>query len=320
MNEVIKLRQQNPFPFSDDNKRYHTWNYYLQHRFGHKCYKVPLNAGFTCPNRDGFKAVGGCTFCSALGSGEFAGKADEDLLVQYQNGCTMMERKWPYAKTIPYFQSFTNTYGPLKKIKACIQPFLNREEVVAIAIATRADCITDECIAYLNECAQIKEIWIELGLQSIHDKTAERIHRGHTYAQFLACIERLSHTRIHICVHLINALPYETREDMLMSAFQIAQLPIHAVKLHMLHIMQHTQMAMMYQKQPFPLLSQAQYVDIVIEQLERFPAHIVIQRLTGDGKKEELLAPIWTMNKKQVLNDIDKEMQKRNTWQGRQFK
>lgn len=315
MNEVIKLRQQNPFPFSDDNKRYHTWNYYLQHRFGHKCYKVPLNAGFTCPNRDGFKAVGGCTFCSALGSGEFAGKADEDLLVQYQNGCTMMERKWPYAKTIPYFQSFTNTYGPLKKIKACIQPFLNREEVVAIAIATRADCITDECIAYLNECAQIKEIWIELGLQSIHDATALAINRAHTFQDFLDTLERLRHTQLKVCVHLMNGLPHETIEMMIESAEVLGQLPIHAVKIHMLHLIKGTTMA----KESFPLLSQAEYVDLVVRQLEVLHPSMIIQRLTGDGLVEQLIGPDWTIKKTIVLNEIDKRMAKLNTWQGKAY-
>lgn len=309
------MKQQNPFPFSDDNKRYKTWNYYLQHRFGHKCYKVPLNAGFTCPNRDGTKASGGCTFCSALGSGEFAGHSDEDLLVQYHNGCVMMERKWPNAKTIPYFQSFTNTYGPLEKIKACIEPFLQREEVVAIAIATRADCLSEECLHYLNECALTKEIWIELGLQSIHDTTALAINRAHTYQDFLNAVERLRHTRLKVCVHLMNGLPNETPAMMLQSAEAIGKLPIHAVKIHMLHLIHGTAMA----KESFPLLTQEEYVDLVVRQLEVLNPDIILQRLTGDGIVDQLIGPSWTIKKTIVLNEIDKRMVKLNTWQGKAY-
>lgn len=310
------MKTNNPFPYSNDNKRYQTWNWYLRHRFGSKVYKVPLNAGFTCPNRDGSKAYGGCSFCSAAGSGEFAGDKEEALLVQYERGCRMMERKWPNAKTIPYFQSFTNTYGPLEKIQCCVTPFLNREEVVAVALATRADCLSDECIDWLNQCTQKKEIWIELGLQSIHDTTAQAINRAHTYQDFLNAVSRLSKTNIKICVHLMNGLPLETKSMMLESARAIGRLPIDGLKIHMLHLIEGTAMA---KQAPFPLLTKEEYVDVVVQQLEVLSPHIIIQRLTGDGVADQMIGPLWTLKKTIVLNDIDKRMAALNTWQGKAY-
>lgn len=307
----------NPFPYSDDNKRYHTWNYYLKHRFHQKVCKVPLNADFSCPNRDGTCGFGGCTFCGSLGSGEFAGEKHKSLEAQFADGQRMMRRKWPHASFIAYFQAYTNTYAPLSVLQACFDPFCERDDVLALSIATRADCLEDEKIAYLQTLTKKKEIWVELGLQSIHDETACRINRGHTYAQFLDCVHRLAATDIKIAVHLINSLPRETKDDMLASAEAIARLPIHAVKLHMLHLMEHTVMAEQYKNHPFPLLSKEAYIDIIVSQLELLPPHMIIQRLTGDGVKELLLAPQWTLKKVSVLNDIDKEMVRRNTWQGR---
>ena len=310
----------NPFPYSDDNKRYHTWNYYLKHTFQSKVFKVALNANFSCPNRDGTCGVGGCTFCGSLGSGEYAGNIQEDLMTQFEEGRAMMLRKWPQGKSIAYFQAYTNTYAKLSVLKQTFDPFVEREDIVAISIATRADCLEDDKIAYLNSLTDKKEIWIELGLQSIHDETAQRVNRGHTYAQFLDCIERLRHTNLKICVHLINSLPYETKEEMVDSAKAIAHLPIHAVKIHMLHIMEGTRMAQEYKQHPFPVLSKEDYIDVVIRQLEVLPSEMIIQRLTGDGVKEQLITPQWTIKKVCVLNDIDKEMVKRNTMQGRCYK
>ncbi len=306
----------NPFPYSLDNKRYQTWNYYLQQRFHHKVYKVPLNGGFTCPNRDGKVAIGGCTFCSNSGSGDFIAK-EEDLLKQFELGRIMMEKKWPNGKAIAYFQSFTNTYGPLKKIKACIDPFLKRDDIVAISIATRADCLEDDVIEYLQSCTKIKEIWVELGLQTIHDQTADRINRGHSYADFLHGVNKLKQTNCKICVHLMNGLPDETKEMMIQTAKEVGKLDIHAVKIHMLHLIKGTKMEQEYQQDPFPILTREEYVDIVIGQLEVLPKEIIIQRLTGDGVLESLVAPHWTIKKTIVLNEIDKEMVRRDTWQGK---
>lgn len=309
-------RYNNPFPFSDDNKRYHTWNHYLKHRFHTKVAKVPLDAGFTCPNRDGTKGWGGCTFCTAAGSGDTI-PSHEDLAVQFEQGLAQMRRKWPGCDAIAYFQAYTNTYAPLERLQECFDPFVERADVCALAIATRADCLSKEAIAYLCRLAEQKEIWVELGLQSIHDATAEAIHRGHGYQDFLTCVQRLSQTPLKICVHLINSLPGEDVPMMIESARTVGSLPIHAVKLHMLHLMKGTQLAQSYAVHPFHLLSMSEYVDLIVAQLEVLPAHIIIQRLTGDGLSRDLLAPLWTQKKVQVLNEIDKTMVRRNTWQGR---
>lgn len=310
----------NPFPYSDDNKRYHTWNYYLKQHYHQKVFKAALNADFSCPNRDGTCGYGGCTFCGSLGSGECAGDKQEDLMTQFDTICTIMRHKWPQGVPMAYFQAYTNTYAPLSKLQETFLPFIEHPDVVALSIATRADCLEDDKIQYLQSLTKQKDIWIELGLQSIHDETAKRVNRGHTYADFYDCVKRLQGTDIKLCVHLINSLPYETKEDMLASAQALAQLPIHAVKIHMLHLMDGTQMAQEYKEQPFPILSMEAYVDIVIRQLEVFPPEFIIQRLTGDGIQKDLLAPLWTKKKVVVLNEIDKEMARRNTWQGKYFK
>ena len=315
-----KEKKINPFPYSNDNKRYHTWNYYLKNKYENKVFKVPLNANFSCPNRDGTCGYGGCTFCGALGSGEYAGNILDDLNSQFVDRLEMMQRKWPDGLPIAYFQAYTNTYAPLETLKAMYDPFAKRDDIVSIAIATRADCLEDDKIAYFDSLCDNKEIWIELGLQSIFDKTAKRCNRGHDYKTFLDCIERLKNTRLKICVHLINSLPYESKEEMIESAKALASLPIHAVKIHMLHVCHGTKMAEEYKEYPFPLLTLEEYVDVVVRQLEVFPKEMIIQRLTGDAVKELLIAPIWTLNKTNVLNSIDKEIAKRDTWQGKYYK
>ena len=311
------MKKQNPFDYSDDNKRYHTWNYYLKKQYQEKVFKVALNANFSCPNRDGTCGIGGCTFCTALGSGDCAGDADDDLMTQYQKGLQLMHNKWPNGKGMAYFQAYTNTYAPLSVLKQTFTPFIEAEDVKALCIATRADCLEDDKIAWLQTCSEKKDIWIELGLQSIHDTTARMVNRGHNYADFLDCIQRLNGSNLKICVHLINGLPYESDAMMLESARALSTLPIHAVKLHMLHLMKGTKMAAQYEREALTLLTKEQYIDIVIQQLEVFSPRLVIQRLTGDGVQQNLLAPQWTCKKVVVLNDIDKEMVKRNTWQGK---
>lgn len=308
----------NPYPYSDDNKRYQTWNYYLKHRFQQKVFKVALNANFSCPNRDGTCGIKGCTFCGSMGSGEYAGDLHEDLQTQFKNGEQKMREKWPNGMAMPYFQAFSNTYAPLSVLKQTYDPFLSLD-IPAISIATRPDCLDSENIAYLDSLCEHKEVWIELGLQSIHDETAKRINRGHDFQCFLDCLALLTSTRLKICVHIINSLPYETDEMMIETAKQIAKLPIHAIKIHMLHIMEGTQMAKEYAACPFPVMTREQYVDVVIRQLEVLPPNMIIQRLTGDGVKDQLITPKWTLKKVVVLNEIDKEMKRRNTWQGKYY-
>lgn len=313
------MKKTNPFPYSDDNKRYHTWNYYLKHRYHEKVFKVALNANFSCPNRDGTCGVGGCTFCGSLGSGEYAGNIHEDLAAQFAERKAMMKRKWPNGDAIAYFQAYTNTYADVDTLKKTFDPFVARKDVVALSIATRADCLEDDKIAYLESLTKEKDIWIELGLQSMHDETAKRVHRGHNYQTFLDCIHRLKDTHLNICVHIINSLPYESKDMMLETAKAIGHLPVHAIKIHMLHIMEDTQMAKEYQQHPFPILSKEEYIDIVVSQLELLPPKMIIQRLTGDGVKEKLITPQWTIKKVVVLNDIDKEMLRRDSWQGKYY-
>ncbi len=313
------MKKDNPFPYSDDNKRYYTWNYYLKHTYHQKVFKVPLDAGFTCPNRDGTKGYGGCLFCGSAGSGECV-KSGIDLQEQFEEGLAMMRKKWPTGKALAYFQAFTNTYGALEQLKACFTPFLERDDVIAICIATRADCISDEILSYLDEMCQTKDIWIELGLQSVYDETALAMNRGHTYEEFTDCIARLQKTHVKICVHLINGLPNETEEMMIHSAKTVGALPIHALKIHMLHLLKGTALYARYQEKPFPLLSQEEYVELVVKQLEVIDPHIIIQRLTGDGIDALLAAPLWTKRKVCVLNDIDKRMRSLNTWQGKKYK
>ncbi len=306
----------NPFPYSLDNKRYQTWNYYLKTHYGCKVCKVPLNAGFTCPNRDGKKSTGGCTFCSSLGSGEFQGITAASLIEQFESGAQIMHRKWPDAKLMAYFQSYTNTYGPLEKIQSCIEPFLNHDDVIGICIATRADCLEKNVIEYLNECTKIKDIWIELGLQTIHDETAVQINRAHTYNEFKQKVMELKETNLKICVHLMNSLPFETEEMMIESAKEVGKLPVHALKIHMLHLIENTKMHKQWQNNPFHLLTQDEYVHLVVKQLRHLPQNMIIQRVTGDGMKDSLIAPLWTLNKTQVTNDIDKLMAAQNVMQG----
>lgn len=309
---------ENPFIYSDDNKRYHTFHYYLKHTYHSKVFKVPLNGGFTCPNRDGSKGIGGCSFCSALGSGDSVIQS-EDLMEQFEKGRIIMQRKWPNGKAMAYFQAYTNTYGPLEKIKNCLDPFMQREDVVALCIATRADCLEDETIQYLDSLCERKDIWVEVGLQTIHDSTAKAMNRGHDVACFYDAIQRLSKTRCKICVHIINGLPYETKEMMLETAKAVAKLPVHAIKIHMLHLLNNTQLAKEYEKKPFPILTRDEYVEIVCEQLTYLPQEMIIERLTGDGLAHDLIAPIWTIKKVCVLNEIDKYMASHNLMQGMNY-
>ncbi|MEG0314323.1 MAG: TIGR01212 family radical SAM protein [Erysipelotrichaceae bacterium] len=306
----------NPFIYSDDNKRYHSWNYYLKHKYNHKVFKVALNTNFGCPNRDGTCGVGGCIFCSSLGSGDCAGNIKDDLNTQFNEGKAIMLNKWPKGIAMAYFQAFSNTYAPLSTLHECFDQFIDREDCIGLCIATRADCLDDKKIAYLDSLTTKKEVWIELGLQSIYDTTAELTNRGHNYEQFKDMVYKLSKTNLKICVHLMNSLPNETAEMMINSAYTVGQLPIHAIKIHMLHILKNTKISDMYLNNEFKLQTIEEYIDTIVKQLEVIPNNIIIQRLTGDGIKDLLIAPLWTIKKTIVLNNIDKLLLKRNSYQG----
>ncbi|CAH2761263.1 TIGR01212 family radical SAM protein [Erysipelothrix amsterdamensis] len=309
----------NPYPYSLDNKRYQTYNYFTQKTYGQKAFKVSIDAGFTCPNRDGTCGSGGCNFCSARGSGDMILK-NPDLEKQIEHSENIMLQKWPNAAKIAYFQAYSNTHDSLENLKKLYDPFFDDDRFVGIDIATRSDCLDDEKIAYFEAMSRKKDLTIEIGLQTIHPETSEWMNRGHDLESVTSCIQKLKAAGIRTCVHIINGFPQETPEMMLETADYLAKMHPEMVKIHMLHIIKGTKLGAEYQKNAFPLLSRDEYVDIVVKQIERLPEDIVIARLTGDGMADDLLAPLWTIRKIVVTNEIDKLMVKRNTWQGKYVK
>ncbi len=306
----------NPFPYSDTNKRYHTLTYYHKKRFQGKVFKVSLNAGFTCPNIDGTVGFGGCIYCSNLGSGDFAGNVEHDLVTQFNEVKDTISKKWPNSKYIGYFQAHTNTYAPLSVLKKNYETILALPNVIGLAIATRPDSISDECLDYLEELSKRTYLTVELGLQTIHENTSKFINRCHSLECFEEMVYKLKERNIQVVVHIMNGLPYETKEMMLETVNYLNKLPIDGIKIHMLHILKHTKLGMMYLQKPFPILTREEYVDIVCDQLEHLRKEIVIHRITGDPDKEELIEPTWLLKKFCVLNEIDKELVRRNTYQG----
>lgn len=306
---------QKKFQFSDDNKRYHTYNYYLRKRFGGKVFKVALNAGLSCPNRDGKKGFGGCTYCSESGSGDFAGSPNDDVITQFNEIRTKLHVKWQDACYIPYFQASTNTYAPIETLRRIYYTALTQENVVGLSIATRADCISEEIAELLLEISKITYLTVELGLQTIHDETAQRINRCHTYNEFLKGYEILNSRGLNICIHIINGLPGETHEMMLETIRTISKLNIHSIKIHLLHIIRGTAISEEFLRDDFSEISLIDYVNIVCDQIELLPKEIIIQRVTGDGDKETLISPLWSLKKFVVMNEIDKELVRRNTTQ-----
>lgn len=308
----------NNFKYTLDNKRYHTWNYHLQSLFGGKVFKVALNGGFTCPNLDGTKGIGGCTYCLS-GSGDFAGDPTHDILTQFEEVKEKMHKKWPEAKYIPYFQANTNTYAPVEILKQKFEPVLKKDGVVGLALATRADCLNDDVLEYLSDLNKRTYLMVELGLQTVFDETGKRINRCHSYAEFSDGYNALKKRGIRTCVHLILGLPGETHDMMIESAKTVALLRPQCVKLHLLHVMKGTKMSQEYLNSEFSVLSLREYVNTVVDCLEYFHEDTVIQRLTGDGGKDVLIAPLWSLKKFVVLNEIDKEMVRRDTYQGQKF-
>lgn len=316
----MSQKDTNPFPYSDSNKRYLTQDYYLRSRFGRKVIKLSLNAGLSCPNRDGSKGFGGCTYCSSELSGDFAGNPKESILQQIEHQKGMLKSKWDTNLYIPYFQAGTNTYAPLDTLKTMFETALSPSNVVGLAIATRSDCLSAETIDYLVELSKRTYLTLELGLQTIHDKTAEYINRGHTFSDFVKVYDVLASKGINVCIHIINGLPFETSSMMLDTIKAIADMHPHSVKIHMLHILKDTVMSKQYLSGDFNLLSLEEYTQMVCNQLELLPQDVIIQRVTGDGSKDDLIAPLWTLKKFVVMNEIDKELVRRNSYQGILFK
>lgn len=307
------------FIYSDTNKHYHTQSYYLKQRFGRKVVKVSLNGNFTCPNRDGSKGVGGCTFCSASGSGDFGGDPSVPLETQFEQVRAKLVKKWGEPLYIPYFQANTNTYGSIEKLRSLFEKALTLPNAVGLAVSTRPDCISDAAADYLEELSKRTYLTVELGLQTIHDETAARLNRCHSYDDFLRGYEMLEKRGINVCIHIIDGLPKESREMMLETTKAAASLRPHALKIHMLHIIKGTRLAQEYEQERFPLLSAEEYSSLVCDQIELMPPETIIERITGDGAKSELIAPRWTLDKKRVMNSIDLEFARRGTFQGENF-
>lgn len=310
----------NEFPFPSDGKRYYTWNRYLRDEFGCKVYKVALDAGFDCPNRDGTVAFGGCTFCSAAGSGDFAGDRVDPIPVQFKEIKERMQHKWKDGKTMAYFQAFTNTHAPLPVIKEKFEAALACEGVMGLSIATRPDCLPDDVVEYLAELNERTYLWVELGLQTVHERTALLINRAHDYATYIEGVEKLRKHGIRVCTHIINGLPLEDYDMMMETAREVSKLDVQAIKIHLLHLLKGTPLVKQYEKGMLELMDKDVYINLVANQLEILPPHMVVQRITGDGPIDLMIGPMWSVNKWEVLNGIDAELERRGSWQGKFYK
>lgn len=309
--------QQVQQPLLWGNKRYHTLNHYYRELFGEKIFKVSLDGGFTCPNRDGTVAVGGCIFCSARGSGDYAGDRRFSLKQQFTEVRDQLHQKWPKAKYIGYFQAFSSTYAPAPLLKEMYDTILEEEGVVGLSIATRPDCLPDDVLDVLEETNQKTKLWVELGLQTIHEHTQQLINRGHDYQVFLDGVEKLRARKIDVVVHNILNLPGESIDEMMETAHAVARLPIQGLKIHMLHLLKKTPMMKMYHEGKLQFMDRDRYIQLIVDILEILPPELVIHRLTGDGPRDLLVEPLWTLKKWEVLNGIDQELERRNTWQGK---
>ena len=308
------------FPYSDDpNKRYHTWNYALRQQFGEKIFKVPIDGGFDCPNRDGTVAKGGCTFCSVSGSGDMIVAPSDPLPLQFQKEIQLMHQKWPTVdQYIVYFQNFTNTHAPVDVIRHRFEQVVNEKGVVGLSIGTRPDCLPDEVVNYLAELNERFYLWVELGLQTTFEETSAAINRAHDYQTYLDGVAKLRKNGIRVCTHLINGLPGETPAMMRENVRRTIQdSDIQGIKLHLLHLMTNTKMMRDYNEGRLQLMSKEAYVSVICDQLEMIPPEIVIHRLTGDAPFETIIGPMWSLKKWEVLNAIDAEMKRRNSYQGK---
>lgn len=301
------------FKYSLDNKRYYTLNYYNKMKYNSKVFKISLNTGFGCPNKKNGK---GCIYCYN-GSGNYKGI---DLLTQFEIVKNIMEKKWPNSKYIGYFQADTNTYAPVNILKEKYESILNLENVIGLNIATRCDALPNDVLDYLEELNKKTNLVIELGLQTIHEKTSTLINRGHTLKQFEDAVKNLRKRNIDIVVHIINGLPYETKEMMIETVKYLSNLDIQGIKIHMLYIIKGTELEKLYNKNKFHVLTKEEYVNIVCDQLEYLRDNIVINRITGDPDKDLVVEPKWLIKKFGVLNEIDKELAKRNSYQGIKYK
>lgn len=306
-----------PQPLLWVDKRFHTWNYEMREQFGTKVFKVMLDAGFTCPNRDGSIATGGCTFCSARGSGDFAGSRRDDLVTQFNKIRDLQHLKWPQAKYIGYFQAYTNTYAPVEELREYYELILQQPGVVGLSIATRPDCLPDDVLDYLAELNTRTYLWVEMGLQTIHEETSRLINRAHDTKCYEEAVQKLRDRGIRVCAHIIHGLPQETHAMMLDTVQAVGQMDVQGIKIHLLHLMRKTPMVKQYEAGLLQFLEKDEYVSLIVDSLELLPPEMIVHRLTGDAPRDLLIGPLWSLKKWEVLNAIDDELVRRNTWQGR---
>ena len=302
-----------------NDKPYHSLDYELKKRFGEKVYRLSLNGGMTCPNRDGTIGTGGCIFCSAGGSGDFAADPALSVSAQLRDARMRLQNKRPVRRYIAYFQAYTNTYAPVPRLRSLFTEAISHPEVVLLSIATRPDCLGPEVVSLLAELNQIKPVWVELGLQTIHEDTASFIRRGYPLSTFEDAVHRLRACGIEVITHMILCLPGEDRERMLASIRYLNAVEIQGIKLQLLHILKGTDLAAFYRQHPFPVPTLEQYTDLILSCVECLRPDMVIHRLTGDGPGDQLIAPLWTRSKRHVLNTIHQAFRARDTWQGRYY-
>ena len=292
---------------------YTSVNEYLQKRFGEKIYKLSLNAGMTCPNRDGFLGSGGCFFCSQGGSGDFAcgpvlglSCTEEDIVSQIEEAKKLVKQKTKGSRYIAYFQAFTNTYAPIDYLRKVFYAAIEHPDIAILSVAARCDCLDENVIKLLKELNTIKPVWVEMGMQSCHDSTLKAMNCCYTFEQFAKSTHLLSENDIDVIAHVILGLPGESRQMMLESVRQACSLPISGIKLQLLHVLKNTRLARMYEKDPFDIMSMEEYCDLIVECIDIIPENIIVHRLTGDGPRKLLIAPMWSTDKKKVLNTLNK--------------
>lgn len=301
------------------DKRYYSLNYFLRSKFGCKVFKISLDAGFSCPNRDGTVSSGGCIFCSEKGSGDFAGQRSSSLTKQFMDIKAVMNKKWKYGKYIAYFQAYTNTYGPIEELRRKYYEALNQDGVVGIALATRPDCLGEEVLNLLEEINKSTYLWVELGLQTINENTALLINRGYTIDVYNSAVKKLRDRNISVVVHTIFGLPEESKEDMLNTIKYISNSDIQGVKFHLLHLMKDTPLVNFYDKGMLNFLGMEEYVELITKAISMLSPDIVVHRLTGDAPRDMLIEPKWSLKKWEVLNSIDNKLETEEIYQGKCF-
>lgn len=299
-----------------NNKRYYSLNYFLREKFGCKVFKISLDGGFSCPNRDGTISTGGCIFCSERGSGDFAGNRNFDIAHQFEQVKSVMHKKWKGGKYIAYFQAYTNTYAPLDVLEKRYNEAISQEDVVGLAVATRPDCLEPQVVELLSKFNSKVYTWVELGLQTSNENTAYKINRGYTLDVFDNAVSVLRKNKIDVVVHVIFGLPNETKEDMMNTVRYVTSKDIQGVKFHLLHLIKNTPMEKLYESNELKFLSQEEYLDIICSAISITPPNVVIHRLTGDAPRNLLIGPKWSLKKWEILNSIDRELEKRNIYQG----